>query len=65
MFHVLEENPEWFMSILPIYLKKITLEYPNKLIVKILFTGTLVFGLLPDLLLHLQAYMTVYHDYCI
>ena len=65
MFEVLEENPEWFMSILPIYLKKFTQKYPNKLIVKILVTGTLVFGLLPNLLLHFHAYMTVYHDYCI
>jgi len=65
MFEVLEGNPEWFMSILPIYLKKITQKYPNKLIVKILVTGTLVFGLSPNLLLHLQAYMTVYHDDCI
>jgi len=65
MFEVLEENLEWFMSILPIYLEKITQKYPNKLIVKILVTGTLVFGLLPNLLLHLQAYVTIYHDYCI
>ena len=39
--------------------------YPKISEQKILVTGTLVFGLLPNLLLHLQAYMTVYHDYCI